>query len=606
MLDKTVVKVILDYFSFCKKAPNDAMIEKFYEKYPNVEQYIKVEFGNCKEWEKENNIIRALKLGKSLKQCKECRKILPYSKSRHDFCSLTCAKKNTDVREKTKNTNLARYGSVSPMQNEVIKEKTKNTFMERYGVESAFNMKDIKEKTEKTILDKYGSIEEFQKAKIEKSRKTKQIKYAKNTNEFKDLRKRIEKTNLKKYGVKCNLCMPEIIKKNKLIHTGNQDIVNKIKETNLKRYGIETPFYNDEVNKKATLAKNNKVFSKILKMKEYVIPMFSRAEFSGLNREYTWKCAKCGNIFTQKIHTSHHIKGFSNCPRCLNCYPILAGTSLLEKEVVNFCKQYYPNLIEHNRTLIKPYELDIVIPELKLAIEFNGNFWHSEQGGTNSSYHLMKTEMCEEIGYKLIHIFEHEWINKQEIVKEKLKAILGVDQERIYARKCIVKEVSVKEKNEFLNKHHIQGEDKSVLKFGLFYNDELVAVMTFGYPRFNNEYDWELIRYATSKHVIGGAGKLLAYFRRTYVGSIITYADRRFSKGNMYENIGFKLINITKPNYWWIKDNKVLSRYQTQKSRLTKLLGDKYDPNKTEMENMNNAGFNKIYDCGNLVFTMDR
>ena len=606
MLDKTVVKVILDYFSFCKKAPNDAMIEKFYEKYPNVEQYIKVEFENCKEWEKENNIIRALKLGKSLKQCKECRKILPYSKSRHDFCSLTCAKKNTDVREKTKNTNLAKYGSVSPMQNEVIKEKTKNTFMERYGVESAFNMKDIKEKTEKTILDKYGSIEEFQKAKIEKSRKTKQIKYAKNTNEFKDLRKRIEETNLKKYGVKCNLCMPEIIEKNKLIHTGNQDIVNKIKETNLKRYGIETPFYNDEVNKKATLAKNNKVFSKILKMKEYVIPMFSRAEFSGLNREYTWKCAKCGNIFTQKIHTSHHIKGFSNCPRCLNCYPILAGTSLLEKEVVNFCKQYYPNLIEHNRTLIKPYELDIVIPELKLAIEFNGNFWHSEQGGTNSSYHLMKTEMCEEIGYKLIHIFEHEWINKQEIVKEKLKAILGVDQERIYARKCIVKEVSVKEKNEFLNKHHIQGEDKSVLKFGLFYNDELVAVMTFGYPRFNNEYDWELIRYATSKHVIGGAGKLLAYFRRTYVGSIITYADRRFSKGNMYEKLGFKLINITKPNYWWIKDNKVLSRYQTQKSRLTKLLSDKYDPTKTEMENMNNAGFNKIYDCGNLVFTMDR
>ena len=606
MLDKTVVKVILDYFSFCKKAPNDAMIEKFYEKYPNVEQYIKVEFENCKEWEKENNIIRALKLGKSLKQCKECRKILPYSKSRHDFCSLTCAKKNTDVREKTKNTNLARYGSVSPMQNEVIKEKTKNTFMERYGVESAFNMKDIKEKTEKTILDKYGSIEEFQKAKIEKSRKTKQIKYAKNTNEFKDLRKRIEKTNLKKYGVKCNLCMPEIIEKNKLIHTGNQDIVNKIKETNLKRYGIETPFYNDEVNKKATLAKNNKVFSKILKMKEYVIPMFSRAEFSGLNREYTWKCTKCGNIFTQKIHTSHHIKGFSNCPRCLNCYPILAGTSLLEKEVVNFCKQYYPNLIEHNRTLIKPYELDIVIPELKLAIEFNGNFWHSEQGGTNSSYHLMKTEMCEEIGYKLIHIFEHEWINKQELIKEKLKAILGVEQEKVYARKCIVKEVSVKEKNEFLNKYHIQGEDKSVLKFGLFYNDELVAVMTFGYPRFNNEYDWELIRYATSKHVIGGAGKLLAYFRRTYVGSIITYADRRFSKGNMYEKLGFKLINITKPNYWWIKDNKVLSRYQTQKSRLTKLLSDKYDPTKTEMENMNNAGFNKIYDCGNLVFTMDR
>ena len=190
MLDKAVAKVILEYFSFCKKAPNDAMIEKFYEKYPNVKQYIKAEFDNYKEWEKENNIIRALKLGKSLKQCKECRKFLPYSKSRHDFCSLTCAKKNADVREKTKNTNLAKYGSVSPMQNEAVKEKTKNTFMKRYGVESAFNMSDHKEKTEKTILNKYGSIEEFQKAKTEKTRKTNQIKYAKDTNEFKNLRKK--------------------------------------------------------------------------------------------------------------------------------------------------------------------------------------------------------------------------------------------------------------------------------------------------------------------------------------------------------------------------------------------------------------------------------
>ena len=606
MLDKAVAKVILEYFSFCKKAPNDAMIEKFYEKYPNVKQYIKAEFDNYKEWEKENNIIRALKLGKSLKQCKECRKFLPYSKSRHDFCSLTCAKKNADVREKTKNTNLVKYGSVSPMQNEAVKEKTKNTFMKRYGVESAFNMSDHKEKTEKTILNKYGSIEEFQKAKTEKTRKTNQIKYAKDTNEFKNLRKKIEETNLKKYGVKCNLCMPEVIEKNKMIHTGNQDIVNKIKETNLKRYGVETLFYSDEVNEKATIAKNNKVYSKILKMKEYVIPMFSREEFSGLNKEYTWKCVKCGNVFTQKIHTSHHIKGFSNCPRCLNCYPILAGTSLLEKEVVSFCKSFYPNLIEHDRQLIKPYELDIIIPEKKIAIEFNGNFWHSEQGGTDSSYHLMKTEMCEQSGYRLIHIFEHEWINKQELVKEKLKAILGVEQEKVYARKCIVKEIDTKTKNEFLNKYHIQGEDKSVLKIGLFHNDELVAVMTFGYPRFNNDYSWELIRYATSKHVIGGAGKLLAYFRRTYVGSIITYADRRFSRGNMYEKLGFNLINITKPNYCWVKDNKVLSRYQTQKSRLAKLLGDKYDPNKTEVENMNNAGFNKIYDCGNLVFTMNK
>ena len=134
-------------------------------------------------------------------------------------------------------------------------------------------------------------------------------------------------------------------------------------------------------------------------------------------------------------------------------------------------------------------------------------------------------------GYKLIHIFEHEWINKQTIIKSKLKALFNVEQERIYARKCIIKEISNKEKNEFLNQFHIQGEDKSKVKLGLFYEEELVAVITFGKPRFNKNYEYELIRYATSKHVIGGATKLLKYFERNYKPkSIITYADRRFSQ----------------------------------------------------------------------------
>jgi very-short-patch-repair endonuclease len=241
-----------------------------------------------------------------------------------------------------------------------------------------------------------------------------------------------------------------------------------------------------------------------------------------------------------------HIPGLSACPRCLHCYPLTKPISNLEKELVDFCKQYYPDLKENDRTLISPKELDIVIPELKLAIEFNGDFWHSIQAGKDTNYHLNKTLECEKAGYRLIHIFEHEWINKQDIIKTKLKALFNVEQEHVYARKCTVKEISSKDKNEFLNLHHIQGEDKSKVKLGLFYQDELVAVMTFGKPRFNKNYEYELIRYATSKHVIGGAGKLLKYFERKYKPkSIITYADRRFSQGNMYFKLGFKLDHIS-------------------------------------------------------------
>ena len=176
--------------------------------------------------------------------------------------------------------------------------------------------------------------------------------------------------------------------------------------------------------------------------------------------------------------------------------------------------------------------------------EFNGTYWHREDK-LGKTYHLNKTNYFNNLGYKLIHIWEYDWINpiKQNILKEKIKALLGVDQTKIYARKCIIKKISSKEKNEFLNKHHIQGEDKSKVKLGLFFENELFAVMTFGKPRFNKNYEWELIRYATKSgyHVLGGAGKLLKYFERNYnPKSIITYADRSYSQGNMYKQIGFK------------------------------------------------------------------
>lgn len=153
------------------------------------------------------------------------------------------------------------------------------------------------------------------------------------------------------------------------------------------------------------------------------------------------------------------------------------------------------------------------------------------QAGKDKKYHLNKTIDCEKAGYRLIHIFEHEWINKQEIIKSKLKALFNVEQTKIYARKCLIKEISNTEKNDFLNQYHIQGADKSKVKLGLYFKDELIAVMTFGKPRFNKNYEYELIRYATSKQVIGGASKLLKYFERNYKPeSIITYADRCYSQ----------------------------------------------------------------------------
>ena len=106
-------------------------------------------------------------------------------------------------------------------------------------------------------------------------------------------------------------------------------------------------------------------------------------------------------------------------------------------------------------------------------------------------------------------MFETEWLEKQNIVKSVISSKLGKYKTRLYARKCEI--IELDEDKEFLNLYHIQGSCSSSIKLGLKHENELVAVMSFGKSRFNKQYHWELLRYASKDCVIGGAGKLLAY-----------------------------------------------------------------------------------------------
>ena len=160
--------------------------------------------------------------------------------------------------------------------------------------------------------------------------------------------------------------------------------------------------------------------------------------------------------------------------------------------------------------------------------------------------------------------------------------------------------------NDFLEANHLQGRDCSLFRYGLFYNNELVAVMTFGKPRFDNDHDYELIRFASQNGycIAGGASRLLRHFRDSHDGSIVTYADRRYSDGTFYEKIGFALKGVSQPNYWYVKNYDKLSRYACQKHKLKDVLGDGYDASLSERENMIANGYHVVYDCGNLVFEL--
>ena len=532
------IKIIKDHFSNFKRITNTAFLS-FFKKNSDIYQLSLQILTENSNWENINNIIHSVVFNQPLPICKNCHKEMPYNKRGQLFCSSKCSKNS-----------------------EEIKLKRKQTCLEKYGVDNPAKAKSIIEKTQKKMIEKYG-VDNPAKSQI--------------------IKEKIRKTNQEKYGVNCTF-QSELVKK-------------KIRKTKEERHGNEK-YTNVEKRIKTNQSLKYDSFFTDQNFQE-VIPLFSREQYVGVNyydQKYSWKCKKCGNVFEDHC--------YSHIPRCPICYPKIAGYSNMEKELVDFCKQHFPNLIENDRELIKPYELDIVIPEKKIAIEFNGDYWHSEQSPKpNRNYHLMKTELCEAQGYQLIHVFEHQWNMKKNIIKERLKHLFGIYDKKIFARNCEVKEISLKESENFLSNYHIQGSSKSSIKLGLFDNNELIAVMTFGKPRFNKNYEWELIRYATSKHVCGGAGKLLMYFERNYSpSSIISYADRCWSKGNLYRQLEFEELAPSKPGYVWTNHEIVLPRYQCQKKTLKSLFKDSYDQIKTEVENMTTLGFYQVFDCGNLVF----
>lgn len=313
-------------------------------------------------------------------------------------------------------------------------------------------------------------------------------------------------------------------------------------------------------------------------------------------------CNKCKRIFLQSWR--NHLIG-SGCQACA-----FKNTSI-EQFVEKILKD---NKIEHrknDRTLLGGMEIDFYLKKYNLAIECDGIHWHSEFRGKDKKYHLNKTNLCNDIGVRLIHIFENEINEKPKIVMSRLKNILNLNKYRIAARKCVVKEIDAKIKNLFLEKYHIQGSDKALIKLGMFYKNRIVAIMTFSKNRkalgkSHIEGEWELSRYATLANfsIVGGAGKLLKYFERNWAPQKITsYADLRWSEGNLYEKLGFTKIRRSQPNYWYFKGWKITlyHRFNFRKSELVKKL-DNFNPDMTEWENMKENGWNRIWDCGNLVF----
>ena len=516
---------------------------------------------------------------KETKFCLECGVnecyFLNLPKGYRYFCSSKCRDKSELNKKRKKEGIIKTYGVDSPAKSPEIRAKIEATCLRRYGTKSAWSSPEIRAKIEATNEKLYGY---------------------KNPNKNEKVREKIKNTCLERYGFVTNL-QAEWCKE-------------KIRKTNLIKYGYENVAQNEEI-KKIIKQRINEKFNvdniKKLHLKniddlneEFVKENFIKDE-EFLIKEFE----KYFNILS--VTTSHRYKDKFNISEDNKK---IYRFSQVEEKLATLIKA---DVIRNSRKIITPFEIDLYLPDKKLAIEYDGLLFHSRgidkiskfnSPNFPKNYHLMKTDLCEEQGIQLLHIFEGESLD---IWLSIINAKLGLN-EKLYARKCEVKEIKFKEASEFLEENHLQGACNSKINLGLFKDNELVSVMTFGKSRFNKQYDWELLRFCSKKNlnVVGGASKLLKYFRNKNTGSIISYANRRWSNGSLYEKLGFTNKGKTSPNYFYFKkkSSELLSRVKFQKHKLKNIL-ENFDENLSETQNMLNHGYRQIFDCGNLVYVLE-
>lgn len=395
-------------------------------------------------------------------------------------------------------------------------------------------------------------------------------------------------TNLKKYGV--------------ISPTLDESIREKQINTMLSKYGVKYSGENDILLRKTITTRENKYLEEL----NNSYPNFNiKVLKEGSFEVYCEICNKHYNITSSLLYL--RTKRYNINP-CLNCNPLQSYKYSGENELISFLEYHNIKIERKNRKILNGKELDIFLPELSIAIEFNGLYWHSELF-KEKDYHFNKKEKCEELGINLIFIWEDDWLYKKEIILSRLKSILNLN-EKIFARKCLIKELDNEEYINFLKNNHIQGQIYAKYKIGLYHNNKLKAVMSFGKLRkslgFNyKENCWELYRYCSllETNIIGGFSKLLSYFEKTIKPNLlITYANRDWTsiKSNVYHKNNFIFNSKTPINYFYFKNDKKNHRFNFNK---TKLIKQGYDKNKTEKQIMMENGYLRIYGCGNLKFS---
>jgi hypothetical protein len=517
--------------------------------------------------------------------CAVCNTPTKYNNLRYGyatFCSHTCSVRDSTVATKRNNkTKLAlkqKYGVTNPSQIPGWRDKVKATNLNKYGVENYVNPAKAKQ----TQIVKYGT-------------------YYVNTTDYKNS---VKHTSLEKYGVEH--------------FTQSSDVKKRQYTTNLVRYGVEKPLSLVGKQKKAVIPKMKKMYTFIQKYataNNLLVELPDESTFisDSKNRTFNTTCLTCNTSFSAnwRSATVPVVCKACNKPGWISKWEREVSDyikSLISHDVINNYREYEDGVI---------HELDIYIPELKLGFECNGVYWHGElNGGKSKYYHVKKTNYYETNAIRVIQIWDAEWAYKKEIVKSRIRNLLGITSVRIAARKLIPSVISSKDARKFFNENHIGGFLPAKYHIGLLDTDGNIitgmSVSTKGRLGISATQA-ELLRFASKLDyvIIGGFSRLMKFLLKTVAPEltgqpIVSYADRRWSWANncVYTHAGFTLVRKTNPSYWYVKSGKLHHRTLFMKHLLPQKLA-MFDAGLTEFENMILNKYDRVWDCGELVYVYE-
>lgn len=542
---------------------------EYIERYPK--KYIKV-LENSKNF---NNVTWGQKLYNydnkitEIPKCPVCGRLVEFKKysiGYKTYCSNECRYSDDILKEKIKQINIQKFGTPCTLQNKGIKEKIKKTTLIKFGVDHPSKSKIVRDKVEATNIERCGFktnllCDDTKRKVVETNLK---IYGTKHHSQSEVVKEKTKQTNLKKCGFESNLIEPELVQ--------------KIKDKNLEDFGVEfisqTPEFRDKM--ESTKRENNRIkISKLLNINVDDVT-YNRNEI--IIRNY------CKEHHEFSISPNMFNLRWTRYDRkvCMLCYPSIQSSSINEKEIGLFLKELGVECILGGKKIIKNREIDIYIPQDKLAIEYNGLYWHSNVY-KDMNYHLEKRNLCSKVGINLIQIFEDEWIHRKHLVKSMIKSKLNIPDIKLNSSECVIKKITLDKLIHFLENNNLNDFSVNVRCFGLFYNDELVSVISFDSDNILTHCD------KLNVNVDGSLRSFIDFYLNKHDYEILYYTvDDRFSIDYEYKSMGFKVISHIEPKKFLVDRNNV-ERYPID--------GENFVLNEKDLS---------IYDCGYTKYCLKK